>query len=166
MRDILATISPVAADTIFHGPDLVSYVCDSKLNFIGEPSTVLCRRQDLLALLAEPDGLFFLGGFDMPFFIDMSLYVKLLQRGNLAYLVQPLSAFRVSAQQTTQEAQQTPQLAIETYKNFPVALKNLGWYKPVHPELSAVVRTQSWLRPKSGRKSISKWDLCWGKKPL
>lgn len=143
INDITATVAPVTEDTLFHGKDVVSFVCDSSINFIGEPSTILCRRIDLLELIQQTDGLFSLNGCDMWYFIDMSLYVKLLQRGNLAYLVHPWSSFRISSQQTTNSAQNAPEIVERTYKNFPLALKALGWYAPLRPGQSNFVRIKA-----------------------
>lgn len=44
--DILATYFPFTGDVIIDGPELVSFLGDHTINFIGEPSCVLARRED------------------------------------------------------------------------------------------------------------------------
>jgi glycosyltransferase involved in cell wall biosynthesis len=57
-------------------------------NLVGEPSAVLCSR----ALLHE------VGGFSLEqsYMIDLEAWMRLLGRGNLSYLPEPLCTFRVS----------------------------------------------------------------------
>jgi glycosyltransferase involved in cell wall biosynthesis len=63
-------------------------------NFIGEPTAVMFRRKDL-------DGLG--GGFraDLPQLLDMDLWFRLLEKGDLLYLAEPLCAVRRHAAQMT-----------------------------------------------------------------
>lgn len=140
LDDILATIPPVAEDAILNGNDIVSFACDNSFNFIGEPSIILCRRESLLTLMDASDGLVLLNGYEMTYFGDVSIYMKMLQKGHLAYLVQPLSAFRLSSEQSTNDALGTPEIVQRTYTNFPRAIKELGWYAPIVPDNSAIVR--------------------------
>ncbi len=57
-------------------------------NLIGEPSATLCSREVLLAV----------GGYslDQTYMVDLDLWMRMLDRGNLVYLPEPLCTFRVS----------------------------------------------------------------------
>lgn len=128
LPDIGATAFPFSCDVILDGPDVVAFFADYLINFIGEPSVVLCYREDLQAF---GDELFLLQGESMPFLGDMAIFVKLLITGNPAFVADPLSAFRVSETQSSQLAK-TPQFyetVRTTYTRMPLALKELGWYK-------------------------------------
>ena len=60
----------------------------SGANIVGEPLAVLMRRSDLEQI----------GGFDdaIPFMLDMDLWCRLLLRGDLFALTEPMAAFRIS----------------------------------------------------------------------
>ncbi|MFK3912383.1 glycosyltransferase [Enterobacter cancerogenus] len=123
--DIGATVPIVAEDSILNGRDIVSYQLQEIVNFIGEPSTVLMYRQDLLDLMEQPDGLFALDGLVMHFLGDLTIYMKILQKGDVAYLVKPLSSLRVSRQQVSQLGRERDSRAEKTHTEFPKRLKLL-----------------------------------------
>lgn len=126
--DINATAFPFPCDVILDGSDTLAFFADYLVNFIGEPSTVLCYREDLLAF---GDGLFELKGESMPFLADMAIFVKLLSQGDLAFVAEPLAAFRVSEHQSSQLATDPRYQALvrTTYTRMPQVIRELGWYK-------------------------------------
>ncbi|MEA9606972.1 glycosyltransferase [Xanthomonas campestris pv. plantaginis] len=124
LPDILATCFPFAEDVLIDGPDLVSFLADHTINFIGEPSCVLCRRADVLALGAE---LMSLNGKVIHWVGDLALYVKLLRRGNLAFLANPLTHFRVSNAQFSQAGRDQPGIGDQGHEDFRQGLRQLGW---------------------------------------
>lgn len=126
LADINATTAAVKSDAILNGRDVISFQLHGIVNFIGEPSTVLMYRDDLIDLLNHPDGLFALNGEVMHFLADLTLYAKLLRKGNLAYLVKPLSALRVSRQQVSQLGRDNDPRADKTLKAFPELIKKLN----------------------------------------
>ncbi|MGR4050126.1 glycosyltransferase [Kosakonia cowanii] len=135
--DINATAFPFACDVVIDGADVVAFLGDNQINFIGEPSTVLCYRDDLLAY---KDELFKLNGESMPFLADVALYVKLLRHGNLAFVAEPLAAFRISENQSSQWAREEKyrEMINRTYTRFPQIIREQGWYKGSKEENSLV----------------------------
>lgn len=127
LPDILATLYPFREDVVIRGPDLVSFLADHTLNFIGEPSTVLCRRADLLEL---GDQLSVLDGKRITWIADLALYVKLLRLGDLAMLQKPLTQFRVSKQQFSQIGRDNAGIGEKAHAEFRQAIRDLGWYDP------------------------------------
>ncbi|MFJ4430043.1 glycosyltransferase [Pseudomonas sp. NPDC089395] len=123
----LLTIFPFRHDVIIDGRELASFLGQYIYNFIGEPSSVMCRRADALALGA---GIMDLDGTLMEWVGDLALYVKLLQQGDLVMLRDTLGCFRVSTIQTSQLARETPHVANEPYARFRAAIKALGWARP------------------------------------
>ncbi|WP_312909867.1 glycosyltransferase [Stutzerimonas nitrititolerans] len=126
LPDILATVYPFVGDTLIDGGDLISFFTDHTVNFIGEPSTVLCRRDDLLDFT---EGLSVLNGVRITWVADLALYAKLLRRGNLAMLAKPLTNFRVSREQFSQAGRDQPGIGEKGHIDFRQAIRDLGWYR-------------------------------------
>lgn len=100
LPDIEATRPPVSADSILNGTDAADLLLRKQMNYIGEPSTPLFRKADLAGIVPH---LYFLGGFEIRFNIDVALWLNLLSRGDLIYLTDTLSYFRQHEEQ--QQAQ-------------------------------------------------------------
>jgi len=126
LPDILATVYPFAGDTLIDGGDLISFFAEHTVNFIGEPSTVLCRRDDLLDF---KEGLSVLNGVRITWVADLALYAKLLRRGNLAMLAKPLTNFRVSREQFSQAGRDQLGIGEKGHADFRQAIRDLGWYR-------------------------------------
>lgn len=126
LPDIPATAFPFNQDVIINGDDLVSFLCDHQVNFIGEPSVFLCYRDDLIAFGNQ---LFNLEQEEMDYFADVALMVKLLHKGNLAFISESLSSFRISKGQVSQMATSQKEKVARTYSLMPKLIKELGWYK-------------------------------------
>lgn len=122
----LAHVFPFADDTCLDGREVASFLADQTVNFIGEPSTVMFRRDDVLAW-GEAD-VYALDGEPIRWVADLALYVKLLQHGHLAMLARPLSCFRVSPEQVSQVARDTPEIGNEGHRLFQRKIRELGWY--------------------------------------
>lgn len=125
LAEISATVSPVKRDSIIHGRDINSYQLNEIINFIGEPSTVLMYREDLLEMMSEPNGMVSLNGEIMYFLGDLVMYVKILAKGNLAYLTDTLSSLRISRQQVSQLGRSQDDRAIRTHIRFPELIREL-----------------------------------------
>ena len=80
-------------DELVDGRKMIDYSLFNG-NYIGEPSAVIFRKED-----AAP-------GFDTSFrlMIDLELWLRLLEKGSLCYLAEPLCSFRVHAGQETNNA--------------------------------------------------------------
>lgn len=96
LPEILATHNPFSEDAIINGNDLIEFIRVFPINFVGEPSTVLVRSE------------FFRGAFPHASSLnnrmitsvnDIAMYTNFLLKGNLAYLVEPLSCFRAHSLQ-------------------------------------------------------------------
>lgn len=128
LPDVASTAWPFAQDVILNGTDTLSFFADYLFNFIGEPSVVLCYRDDLVSF---GEDLFLVKGEAMPFLADMAIFVKLLHLGNLAFVADTLSAFRISDTQNSQLARSEKyrDMINTTYTRMPIVLRELGWYK-------------------------------------
>lgn len=124
LPDILATSFPFGEDVLIDGPELVSFLADHAINFIGEPSCVLARRTDLVALGGE---LMMLNGKAIHWVGDLAIYVKLLRHGNLALLSSTLTHFRVSSAQFSQAGRDQPGIGDQGHEDLRQGIRQLGW---------------------------------------
>jgi glycosyltransferase involved in cell wall biosynthesis len=124
LPDTLVTIFPFKEDVVIHGPELVSLLSEVPLTFMGEPSAVMCRRDDVLA---HGDDIMSLKGQPIMWLGDVSLYVKLLRAGNLAMLGRPLSRFRMTDTQTSSITRAAPQIAKAGHAHFYRITQELKW---------------------------------------
>jgi predicted SAM-dependent methyltransferase len=96
LDDIPATRSPFSHDTLINGLQLGQALVRSKINFIGEPTTALFRKSELIDV--EPD----FGSVDkwpVVGMFDIAVWLNLLVRGDAVYIVEPLSYFRIHGEQ-------------------------------------------------------------------
>ncbi|RAU44702.1 glycosyltransferase, partial [Pseudomonas sp. RIT412] len=126
LPDNLLTYFPFEDDVVIHGPELVALLSELPLTFMGEPSAVMCRRDDVLAYGQD---LMSLKGQTIHWLGDISLYVKLLRQGNLALLKRPLSRFRMTDTQSSSIARAAPQIAKEGHNHYYRITKELGWLR-------------------------------------
>ncbi|MFK5950148.1 MAG: hypothetical protein QM500_15395 [Methylococcales bacterium] len=89
-----APLSPT--DTRIKGAELADFVLKNSNNFIGEPSTVMFRRSDISI---EEGRIFQFNGVDYHCLADLSLWLRLLSKGDAIYLKDELSSFRLHAGQ-------------------------------------------------------------------
>lgn len=87
--------------TIVDGTVLRKHVLKTFMNVIGEPTTPLFRRQDL-----DQDRFGYFYGRQYYVLADLATWFTLLAKGDLVYLPQPFSSFRVHAGQD-QKSHQT-----------------------------------------------------------
>lgn len=101
LDDIPATRPLASGDTLFQGTSLLNAMLMAGLNVVGEPSTTLFRRADLLGGLPDPFCFAGVYGYGV---IDMSMWSTLMLKGDVAYLSDRLSHFRWHADQRQHEA--------------------------------------------------------------
>ena len=96
LADIPATQAPVAADALIEGLSLGTALMASHINFVGEPSTVMFRRDDMIEV--TPD---FMSVDEQPiaWASDVAIFLNLALKGNTVYLIEPLSSFRIHGEQ-------------------------------------------------------------------
>jgi glycosyltransferase involved in cell wall biosynthesis len=92
LQDQPATMPIVAEDTVIAGPTLANAMIMVGLNTIGEPSTVLFRKADLLDQAPE---YFRFDGEAGHGIIDMVTWTALLLKGDAVYRNEALSSFRI-----------------------------------------------------------------------
>lgn len=92
LPEILATKPLALVNALIPGRELGDFVLANSTNFIGEPTTVMFRRDPL----DLEDGLLFRwGGRDYHCLADVSLWLRLLLRGPAYYVSWTLSEFRL-----------------------------------------------------------------------
>lgn len=124
LPDNYATAYPFNGDVLIDGAEAISFLAEHTLNFIGEPSSVLCRRADVLPM---GQGLTTLNGVRIHWVGDLAIYAKLLRHGHLAMRAEPLSHFRISEQQFSQKGRDQPGIGEKGHADFRQAIRDLGW---------------------------------------
>jgi glycosyltransferase involved in cell wall biosynthesis len=108
-----AATAPLAPqDCRMDGRALGNFLLRLSLNRIGEPSTVLFRR-DAVAL--EGDSIFRWGDNEYECLADFSLWLRLLARGCAAWVAEPLSAYRYHEGQQQRTAGTSVKCVIERW---------------------------------------------------
>lgn len=125
LPDTFATVFPFTVSVVVDGPQLVSFLADRSVNFVGEPSCVLCRRGDVLEFADE---LMMLDNRQITWVGDLAMYVKLLRRGHLVMLIEPLTNFRVSTDQFSNKGLRLPGIGQQGHDDFQRSIHSLGWY--------------------------------------
>lgn len=131
-------------DTIVDGRVLTKRLLEDRINYLGEPTTVLFRRK----ALTEPFGV--LLGRQAYFAVDMASWLSLLSKGKGVYMVQPLSYLRYHSEQLSQHemAKEVAQMDIETFKFFAV---NQGYATP--QQIKEFEKQQAKMKPSSNQRS-------------
>lgn len=148
----IATIMPFDDDACVHGKDLVSYLSDMPLNFIGEPTCIMFRRQHILTELGR---LYHLGDVAIQWVGDLAMSAKLLQAGHLAMLRHPYSCFRVSREQFSQLGRDKPGIGENGHNDFKRMIRELGWRRAENNEL---VRVKPLNNPSIGFDAVNLHD--------
>ena len=97
LKPIRATKKMFELDTIIEGRELGKYVISNMLNVIGEPTTVLFRKNDIKENFGN-----YLGRQYRPL-SDVSTWLCLLRDGRAVYIAEPLSFFRLHRGQTAND---------------------------------------------------------------
>lgn len=84
-----------------YGPKVIQEIATAGINHIGEPTVVMFRRQDALAI-NEPNVMSLFGEtcFGLG---DLATFAHLLSMGDLAYTTETISQFRIHADQTQRQ---------------------------------------------------------------
>jgi len=81
------------------GANLADTALVLSTNVVGEPTTVMFRKSDLAL---EDEKLFKLNGNEYVCLADLSLWIRLLSKGDAVYIAEPMSQFRIHANQLQQ----------------------------------------------------------------
>lgn len=116
-------------DGVIEGRSLAGFVVASGINRIGEPSTTLFRREDVLHIRPHP---FSFGGQELAGAGDIALWLNLLSRGDCAYVADSLSDFRTHENQH----QRNPELresAKDSWRQLRFHAERLGLFRAGTP---------------------------------
>jgi len=92
LSDQPATVPIVDADAVIAGWTLANAMLMAGLNVVGEPTTALFRKVELMG---QAPGYFRFNGTEGHGIIDMVTWTALLLRGDAVYLRESLSSFRI-----------------------------------------------------------------------
>jgi glycosyltransferase involved in cell wall biosynthesis len=93
LTDFPSTRRLFEQDTMMEGKVIAEYILHNLINVIGEPTTVLFRKNDL----DEPFGMF--GGREYLCNVDLATWFQLLNKGKMIYISESLSYFRIHSDQ-------------------------------------------------------------------
>jgi GT2 family glycosyltransferase/predicted SAM-dependent methyltransferase/cytochrome c-type biogenesis protein CcmH/NrfG len=102
LPDIAPTQRIAQVDSVIDGVYLANAMLSRKVNFIGEPTTVMFRKRDLANI--RPNCLCF-GGRRNLANGDMTMWMNLLSKGDAIYLIDTLSYFRKHEGQEQQHSE-------------------------------------------------------------
>jgi glycosyltransferase involved in cell wall biosynthesis len=97
--------APITGNQLIEGRDLGNLAFTYLTNFIGEPTTVLFRRDAV-----DPGTAFTFAGRQYRWYADLAMWLTILATGRAVYLSQPLSDIRIHPHQD----QRTPAAAIDS----------------------------------------------------
>ena len=89
LPDTAHLATPVPASSRIDGKILGNELLERQVNLVGEPSTVMFRKAEVV-----PEEAFCLGGKRYSALVDMALWINLLARGDCYYEVDALSCYR------------------------------------------------------------------------
>lgn len=118
----LSVTQPLCTETTkVKGKDLGTYILKNIKNVIGEMSTTLFRKKDVNSNLFE------FCGCKMRCLGDVAVWLNLIASGDLIYISEPLSFFRIHSGQNTYNKDMELLGAIDWYKLINLAIKE-GFY--------------------------------------
>lgn len=94
LSDISATAPLLNADGRLNGLTVGNHLLSTMTNFIGEPSTAMYRKTDV-----SIDSLYCLNHRPYLIINDITTWLWLMSKGDIVYLTEPLSSFRIHADQ-------------------------------------------------------------------
>lgn len=109
--------------TIISGEYIGKFMLQNIVNVIGELSTAMFRRSDI------HDKLLIYHGDCMRCLGDVALWLKLINEGDLAYIREPLSCFRIHDQQNTYDTEMLLTGPIDWYKLIKNSYRNNSFLK-------------------------------------
>jgi glycosyltransferase involved in cell wall biosynthesis len=126
LSDFAATQPVVSENSIIDGLAAGNTMLVEGLNFIGEPSTVMFRKADLV--YNKPNILSFAGN-PVTWNSDVAMWLTLLSKGNLIYLIDALSFFRLHDEQE-QRISGGMERGIKAWQQLRRDCKKMGFFRP------------------------------------
>ena len=118
-------------DRVFSGLEIGNQILKKCINYIGEPTTPLFRKKDL----TEP-----FGTLDNRIYncnVDLASWILLLSKGNLAYISEPLSCFRIHSGQQLQSQLKIVE-GIEDFTHLVITSKHYGFLQQKREQQKAL----------------------------
>jgi SAM-dependent methyltransferase len=131
LDDQPATVPIVAADAVIAGHTLANAMLMAGLNVVGEPSTALFRKAELLD--QAPDYFRFVNEAGHGI-VDMVMWTALLLKGDAVYRRERLSSFRIHAGQRQHDPAKA-QRNIESIRGLQAAWLDLGLHQRLAPDV-------------------------------
>lgn len=138
MGDIGPTVRPVRESSLIEGRSVIDVLLRQQMNFIGEPSTTMFRKEDIVEAEPHFTSVF---GLDMAGNSDVGAWISLLAHGDLIYLTETLSSFRVHAAQEQHDVR-THSVCVAWWQRAAEWARFCGLYEDARPmKLHAVPLT-------------------------
>ncbi|MDH0749775.1 glycosyltransferase [Pseudomonas sp. GD03842] len=150
LPESLTTRFRVDQPLVLRGPDVVAVLGEFTCNFIGEPSAIMCRRQEVMALGDAP---FTLGGESLGLLSPLALYARLLSTGDLIVLPSTLSASRIAPQHLTDQGIEIAGADTEEIHRFHRLVREAGWAS------TSLANGRVGARALAGSEGFSDFDL-------
>ena len=110
LNDTLRTASQYPYDIRLTGEEAGRKLLFSLNNYIGEPTTAMFRRSSVNSTISEYDK------YEINCLVDAALWLKLLRQGNMIYISEPLSKFRIHSSQNSNDGILAFWFSIEYFK--------------------------------------------------
>lgn len=138
---------PFDGDSLIDGNDLISFLADYPINFIGEPTVVMFKKNQALHF---GENFFNFNGKEPVYgFGDLAAWVNLLQQGCLIMLNENLSAFRIHSNQHSQQFRHENDNAYARIAGFKKRIRE------IHPRNSGTIVKASLLSNPDNVKNIN-----------
>ncbi|MGB8517208.1 MAG: glycosyltransferase family 2 protein [Gallionella sp.] len=144
-------------DTVVRGNQVITR-CLFGGNFIGEPSAVMFRKNDLTGCFRE----------DLPQLSDMDMWFQLLEHGDLLSLATPLCAIRIHAGQMTHANVKLGKVIEDNIKIFDLyshkRYLQTNWFLLFKHKLLMTYRlwvSRKFISPESKRKVLNQYASRW-----
>ena len=110
LNDTLRTVRQYPYDIRLTGEEAGRKLLFSLNNYIGEPTTAMFRRSSVNFTISEYDK------YEMNCLDDAALWLKLLRQGNMIYISEPLSKFRIHSSQNSNDGILAFWFSVEYFK--------------------------------------------------
>ena len=97
LNDTFRTVQQYPYDIFLTGEEAGRKILFSMINYIGEPTTAMFKRKAVDFDINDYDK------YEINCLADIALWLKLLRRGNMIYISEPLSKFRIHNSQNSND---------------------------------------------------------------
>lgn len=123
LNDTLRTVQQYPYDIRLTGEEAGRKLLFSLNNYIGEPTTAMFRRSSVNSAICEYDS------YEINCLVDAALWLKLLRQGNMIYISEPLSKFRIHSSQNSNDGILAFWFSVEYFKLIISSYENGAFIK-------------------------------------